>query len=219
MADLDTRRLARFDRWRGLALIAALVCAILLVGSFAGRDLALAPSLPYLFLLGVFASLVAYLFASTARHGRRVLWHVLTLVPALLISVPTVIFFAPVSNEIASARLPDGRIAHLSTEAAVITDVSYSLWTSSPGAPFWRRHAKGDLSYSEDGSYISDERLRVSANGRRLLVGRGGVWTDCFEIAQDFAPCDLGVEQPWWSDTGYHDKMRAYSEALDKAAP
>lgn len=218
MADIDAKRLARFDRWRGLALVAALVFAILLVGSFAGRDIALAPPLPYLLLLGVFASLVAYLVASTARHGRRVLWHGLTLVPALLIAVIAVAVLAPVSDEIASTRLPDGRTAHLSTEAAVITDVSYSLWVSSPGAPVWRRQAKGDLSYSEDGSYINDERLRVSANGRRLLVSRGGVWTDCLEIAEGFSPCAVGVEQPWWSDADYHAKMRAYSDALDKAA-
>lgn len=218
MADLDAERLARFDRWRGLALVAALVFAILLVGSFAGRNLAVAPPLPYMLLLGVFASLIGYLVASTARHGRRLLWHILTLIPALLIAFLAVTVLAPVSNAIVSTRLPDGRTAHLSTEAAVLTDVSYSLWVSSPGSPFWRRHSRGDLSYSEDGSYINDERLRVSTNGRRLLVGRGGVWTDCLEITQDFAPCPLDVEQPWWSDTGYHAKMRAYSDALEKAA-
>jgi hypothetical protein len=218
VADVDAERITRSDRRRGLALVAALVFAILLVGSSAGRDLALAPPVPYLFLLCVFASLVAYLAASTARHGRRVLWHVLTLVPALLITSLAVTYLAPVSNEVASARLPDGRTAHLSIDAAVITDTSYSLWVSSPGAPIWRRQAKGDLSYSEDGSYINDERLRVSTDGRRLLVGRGGSWTDCLEIVQSFTPCALNVEQPWWSDADYHAKMRAYSDTLDKAA-
>ncbi|MFY8143394.1 MAG: hypothetical protein ACOVMT_05885 [Caulobacter sp.] len=216
MADVSAR-LERFDRWRGLALIGAWLFAILLTGSFAGRDLALAPPLPFLLLLGVFGSLLTYLLASIPRHGRRVLWFLLILLPGLLISFLVVIFLAPVSDEIASTRLPDGRTAHLSTDATVVTDVSYSLWVSSPGAPFWRRHSRGYLSYSEDGSYIGDERLHVSANGKRLLVGRGGVWTDCFEINQDFTPCDLGVEQPWWSDTDYPAKMRAYSDTVYKA--
>ena len=222
MADLsqhsDPSRLARFDRYREGALLAALLSAILLVGSWmTGRDYALAPPLPFVLVLLIALSLAGYLVASTPRHGRRVLWHLLTLVPVVLIILLATIFLAPASDDLAQVRLPDGRTAHLGTDAAVITDVSYSVWISSPGSIFWRRPPNTNLSYSEDGGYINDERLVVSANGKRLLVGRGGVWADCLEITKDFTPCELGVEQPWWSEPNYHAKMRAYSDALDRA--
>lgn len=215
---MSAERIARFDRYRGWTLLAAIGFALLMIGSWmTGRDYALAPPLPYLLLLGLFASLVAFLLASTARRGRRVLWHLVTLAPGLLIGFLVVIFVTPTSDEIARVPLPDGRVAHLSTDPLVFTDVSYSLWISSPGLLVWRRPRQTNLSYSEDGGYIGDEKLAVSANGKRLLVGRGGVWTDCLEIADDFAPCELGVEQPWWSEPDYHAKMRAYSEALNRA--
>ena len=218
LAAVSTERIARFDRYRGWALLATIGFLLLLVGSCMGRrDYALAPPLPLALLAGAFASATAFIVTSTVRHGRRVLWHLITLVPVFLVSALAVIFFAPTSDEMARVRLPDGRMVHLSTDASVITDVSYSLWLSLPGSLVWRRLGKADLSYSEDGSYINDEALVVSANGKRLLVGRGGVWTDCLEITRDFSPCELGVDQPWSSEPDYHTKMRAYSEALAKA--
>lgn len=214
----DRERLGRFDRYRGWALWSGLAFAFLLVGSgLAGRDYALAPPLPFLLVLCCAGSLLAFLWASTARHGKRVLWYGLALIPATLIAFLAVIFLTPVSDEMTRVRLPDGRIAHLSTDAAVITDVSYSVWISSPRSIFWRRPPDTNLSYSEDGSYIDDERLALSANGERLMVGRGGVWADCLEIKKDFTPCDLGAEQPWWSEPNYRAKMRAYSDVLEKA--
>lgn len=108
----------------------------------------------------------------------------LALVPLLAVGLLAVVFVEVTHRRVALSRasLPDGGTALLTLEPG-ITDTSYALWRATgpllrPLSPPYEY-----LSYSEDGSLTADPALALSRDGARLLVRRGGVWTDCVEVA------------------------------------
>jgi hypothetical protein len=143
------------------------------------------------------------------RHWAGLL--LLPLLPLLIVPLGYGAIMIP-ATDTARARLPDGRVVHLSI-GPTLTDVTYDLWQERYGGWLWRR-ISADLSYSEDGRFINDERLALSRDGRRLLVGRGGIWTDCLEIQSDFEACDLKLDDANWSQPDFEGRMRANSAVI-----
>ena len=92
-----------------------------------------------------------------------------------------------------------------------------------PGTKYrWRRVFGGtgdqtDLSFSADGEFISDPKLYISEDGKRLFVQRGGIWTDCVEISEEPAamcsrtPLKRMIAEAW-------EKRSREIEKLVKAA-
>ncbi len=140
-------------------------------------------------------------------------WAAWLLVPLLLLLIVPLGYGAIMipATDTARVRLADGRVVHLGV-GPTLTDVTYDLWREEQGGWLWRR-TMADLSYSEDGRFINDERLAVSRDGRRLLVGRGGIWTDCLEV-RDFQPCALGLADTNWSDPDFETQMRVNSALI-----
>lgn len=143
------------------------------------------------------------------RSRLRSFWLPLPLAVSFVAAVIALV--TPVS--IAQATLPDGRTLHLSQEP-LPTDVAYDLWREGMAGLLWWK-INEDLSYSEDGSFIGDEALHVSGDGRRLLVKRGGIWTDCLDIQSRFRECDAHVAAPVWGGADYIRRMRDHSLALE----
>jgi hypothetical protein len=192
------------------ALVAAAAIALFLwlVLPFAGRSLR--PPLPEVIVVTgvVAAALTIVLGVATGRRWTR--WLFLLLSPVLLAEL--VVGYVAIPWAVADARLVDGRTAHL-VIAPVLTDTVYDLWVDSG---LFSRRVDTELEYSEDGRFVGDEKLALSRDGRRLLVGRGGIWTDCLAIASNFAPCNLGLERHFWDDPDFEPKMRANSAEFAK---
>ena len=91
-------------------------------------------------------------------------------------------------SELDRVTLPDGRVIVLGLDH-VPTDSVYSLWRTEGRG--WRPlvNPVEDLTYSEDGSFTADPRLVVTPDGERLLIRRGGIWTDCLDIGDALVPC------------------------------
>ena len=67
------------------------------------------------------------------------------------------------------------------------------------------------LTWSEDGGFTEDPKL-VLVHERWLLVRRGGIWTDCYEISPTkLMSCGGGDQMQDWQDP---DAWRAASEAM-----
>ncbi|WP_426013041.1 hypothetical protein [Caulobacter sp. DWR2-3-1b2] len=142
------------------------------------------------------------------RHWTGLL--LLLLLPPLIVPLSYGALMIP-ATDTARLRLADGRVVHLSV-GPTLTDLTYDLWQEEQGGWLWRR-TMADLSYSEDGRFINEERLALSSDGRRLLVGRGGIWTDCVEV-RDYQPCALGIADTNWSDPDFETRMRGNSAVI-----
>jgi hypothetical protein len=89
--------------------------------------------------------------------------------------------------EVDRITLPDGQVVMLGVDP-VPTDVVYSLWRAEDIG--WRPVlGPGMMTYSEDGSFTADPRLVLTSDGKRLLIRRGGIWTDCFDVGFTLKPC------------------------------
>jgi len=100
------------------------------------------------------------------------------------------------------ATTGDGRTFLLAQDPGLGNDFSWSIWRPSDRAGFiWARETN-QMNYSEDGRFISNARLVATEDGRRLLVQRGGIWTDCFEAKASLQYCDL-PRRDW------HDALEA----------
>lgn len=81
------------------------------------------------------------------------------------------------------------------------TDVDFRvLQTIKAGGLRWADAVDSDrLTYSEDGAFITDPAL--VAVGERLLIRRGGIWTDCLQQAgKVLAPCPGTDDDVMWGD-------------------
>lgn len=143
------------------------------------------------------------------RGWFRWLW--LLSYPLLAVLVVIGAFMFPTAN-LDQVRLADGRVIHLVLDA-VLTDTSYSLWKETAGGMYWRR-IEGDLTYSEDGRFVGDERLVLSHDNRRLLVSRGGIWTDCISAQRPDHTCGGTPPVPDWRDADFEHEMRRNSQQL-----
>jgi hypothetical protein len=174
---------------------------------------------------GVFIPLVLFVVPAvlkTRRTGGA--W------PALAVGLFLLMFaslLAGIAREmgalkIDSVRLRDGRTYILAIEP-VLTDSVYTLYeTKGPLGLYWK-WASG-LDYSEDGRFTGGERLIISRDLRWLLVTRGGVWTDCFSVAQrQLRPCqDIESVLDWSSPTyeaGMHERSRRIAALTGMRVP
>ena len=203
------RRMARLFLVACLAGAATATTAFMIV-TLRFRDPTLHPDIVTgFFILGLAATAVAIVLTIVLwRHWAR--WLLIPLLPGLLVPFIIGVFMMPISAHVSDISLPNGETAHLAI-APMLTDTVYDLWLGS--GPIWRR-VDTDLEYSEDGRFIGDEKLALSRDGRRLLVGRGGIWTDCLAIASNFAPCAIGLQPAFWGDPDFETKMRDNSAKI-----
>jgi hypothetical protein len=195
----------------GLALLAAVGFMICATGDT--KVIPRPPTIEALLLGGLaLAAAAVILLVAGASHWTR--WLLLLVLPALVVPFVVGLFLIPTS-EVARVRLADGHMAYLGQEP-VPTDVVYGLWRETNGGWLWRR-VDAELTYSEDGRFVGRETLKLSADGRRLLVGRGGIWTDCLQVDRDFAPCALSLDDPHWSQADYEARMRVNSAVIETA--
>lgn len=143
----------------------------------------------------------------------RWVWRWLSVIALVLLvpvaAIATLIALAYGPERINSVQLPSGRQFVFAIEP-VLTDNVYSLYQPIGPFGFWWRQA-GDLDYSEDGRFTDNARLAISPDHRWLLVGRGGIWTDCFRLVNEMpVRCD-SINRPSWTDADYEQAMRAQS--------
>lgn len=194
--------------------ISATALLAILILTFGGKSTLRPPTMDALLLVAISgAAATVVLQIACARHWTR--WLLPLSLPLLVIPL---IYFSLMTSLVPAAdlSLPSGERLHLAIDPYP-TDVSYSLWRSSGPSWVWRR-TRADLTYSEDGRFVGQERLALSANGRRVLVGRGGIWTDCLELDQNLSHCALGLDDPAWNDPDFETRMRINSVVLEQAA-
>ena len=197
------------------AATTVLAAALFIVCAMAAHEVTPVPPTMDLLLLTAVggAATTIVLLILWLRHRAGLL--LLLVLPLLIVPLGYGAIMIPASDA-ARVRQVDGRVLHLSV-GPTLTDVTYDLWREERGGLLWRR-IPADLNYSEDGRFIGDERLVLSRDGRRLLVGRGGIWTDCLE-GVDFRPCPLGLTDTNWSDPDFEMRMRANSAVIATTLP
>lgn len=204
-------------RWalRICAVATLLATALFMICAVAAHEVTPVPPTMDVLLLAAIGGAAATVVLSTLLLRRWAALLLLLLLPPLIVPLGYGAIMIPASDA-AHVRLADGRVLHLSV-GPTLTDVTYDLWQETQGGLLWRR-IPADLNYSEDGRFTGDERLVLSRDGRRLLVGRGGIWTDCLE-GVDFRPCPLGLADTNWSDPDFETRMRANSAVIGTALP
>ncbi|KQT80763.1 hypothetical protein [Methylobacterium sp. Leaf466] len=148
--------------------------------------------------VGLVLLLLSQVVAAAGVRG----WRRLSPLADLAVAVPVIVLVggflqvATVRFEIDRVVLPDGRVVMMTLEPGM-TDTIFGLWETPRG---WRwqpfQNAVSDITYSEDHSFTHDPRLVVTADGRHLLIRRGGIWTDCWTTETSPAKClprDNGV--------------------------
>jgi hypothetical protein len=109
-------------------------------------------------------------------------------VPFASLSLLVSYFIGPSTLE--TAHLPDGGIETLAVDPGM-TDIGFVLVEDAdPDGFVWRQVS--ELYYIPDGPYAGRPHLFVSPDARRLLVARGGIWTDVFRLV-DGHPVPLTV--------------------------
>jgi hypothetical protein len=133
------------------------------------------------------------------------------LAPVLLLIFARAATFGPAGID--SVRLPGGARLILAGEP-IPTDSVYTLYQASDAlGVVWRQVAA--LSYSEDGQFTGGARLALSHDGRWLLVGRGGIWTDCFRVVAARRLEDCGIaDTSSWNDPSFDRDMRQRSARI-----
>ncbi|MFD0938840.1 hypothetical protein [Methylobacterium trifolii] len=145
---------------------------------------------------GFILFLLSQLAAVATRRGWRRLTPLLSLGLAFPLFVVVIGFVqvATVRSEIDRVSLPSGRVVMM-TIGPGITDTIFGLWEKA-GWWCWQTpfEAASDITYSEDHSFTSNPRLVVTADGRYLLIRRGGIWTDCWAIVTGLNSCLPGEQ-------------------------
>jgi hypothetical protein len=182
---------------------------------------ALSGNLVYALIISWFFSLFAISISYIA--WRRTVWSLATIIAPLPIIVVFSLLamfwggaFGGPGPSIASFRA-NGKTIHLTIEP-IPTDTVYALWKATgPTTLVWRQ-IRAPLTYSEDGSFIGEERLALSADRRMLLVGRGGIWTDCLLLSADLLESCAPYSDPAWDDPDYREMMTARSDEIAQIA-
>lgn len=149
----------------------------------------------YVPIVGVILLALSLLISAAAERGWRRLIPLLGLValPAIALVIGFV-QLATLRSEIDRVTLPNGQVIMMAIEPG-ITDTILGLW-EEPIGWFWQTLFKGgiEVTYSEDHSFTTNPRLVITADGRHLLIRRGGIWTDCWTIEARLKPCLLPGE-------------------------
>jgi hypothetical protein len=88
------------------------------------------------------------------------------------------------------ARVVDGR-TFLLAQFPTIQDDAWGIWRPHDRHGVVWALETDQMTYSEDGRFTSNAMLVASRDGRRLLVQRGGIWTDCFDVKAELEYCDV----------------------------
>lgn len=149
-------------------------------------------------------------------HWLRGFWKGLSVL-ALYLFVPAMLFCMLIAllrgpNPLETVRLSGGRFYTLAIEP-IMTDSVYTLYEDADVAGLVWRQA-GDLDYSEDGRFVGGERLVVSPGERWMVVGRAGLWTDCFRIVEGRPVAVRVPPSPDWSSPDYEPDMRLRSQRI-----
>lgn len=186
------RRLAVGLLGSGAALTLGYAGLVAAVGAASGPDW-MVPLPSWSDWLGVAALATALLglvaLAAAARGWRR--WATVAAVPPVALFGFLALVLAEFGGQmrvLGRAALPDGRAVALTLEP-VPTDSVYALWVAEGRG--WRPLLRPveQISYSEDGSFVADPALVPTPDGGRLLIRRGGLWTDCVEVSGPARPC------------------------------
>lgn len=216
MGETDTELTVKV-RWvegvRGLIRFVAIGSAALFLTSLNPLGVILAPEmLNCASLVALIAIPLALLFDVVAPPAKKRLWPAVRLLVGLPVAVVATVWIALASGlpgVVNRVTAPGGQ-QYLLGVGPMPTDVDYQLWQSvGPGGVVWERAET--LTWSEDGRFTQDPQL-VLVRERWLMVRRGGIWTDCYEITRDgLKSCGGGVEVPAWQDP---DAWEAASAAM-----
>ena len=195
-------------------VVSAWIC-VMTLGGLVGLPI-LAPELANLASVVPPFAITALLILSAMRAGKgRRAWAItraIVLPPIVLIVWVVWGFVSGLPGVVNRVALSDGRQFLLGVGPEP-SDIVYVLWQSvDPWGVFWRP-TKYDLTYSDDGTRTADPALVVDPTGRRLLVRRGGLWTDCLDLDQNIRACASKVEEPSQRDPG---SWRARSEDIQR---
>jgi hypothetical protein len=204
-------------RWvegiRGLIRIVAVGSTVLFLTALNPLGVILVPEmLNGAGVVALAAILLALIFDVVAPPAGRRLWPGVRLVigmPAAIVALLWITLISGSPGVINRVTAPDGQ-HYLLGVGPMPTDVDYQLWRSvGPGGVFWERSET--LTWSEDGQFTRDPQL-VLVNERWLMVRRGGIWTDCYEITPAaLESCGGGYQMQDWRKPA---AWRAASDAM-----
>lgn len=206
--------LARSAFWWFNALAFAAAIGFALSLQFGdGRAIALNPDITASLLVAAVGAAVMAVVCLIVGFRTRWRWLSVLVLPILAAAFMFEALFMPVWDDLADVTLRDGRVVHLGETGTVWSDRSYDLWQEDAHGLLWRRIAV-TLSGSRDGSFTGGEDLILSADGRSLLVLRGGYLTDCVSVGRAFAACNDVPPAPLFPNPDYHQLIRAHSAIL-----
>ncbi|MBU4136055.1 MAG: hypothetical protein KJ690_06530 [Alphaproteobacteria bacterium] len=204
-------------RWvetiRWLIRAVAVGAAALFLTSLNPLGVILSPEwLDHASLVALIAIPLALVLDVVAPPTRRRLWPMLRLLiglPAALIALMWIALASGLPGVVNRVTTPGGQ-QYLLGVGPMPTDVDYQLWRSvGPGGVLWERAES--LTWSEDGGFTRNPRLVLVAE-RWLMVRRGGIWTDCYELTPGgLRSCGGGHEVHDWRNP---DAWRAASAEM-----
>lgn len=208
-----TARVWWVDGVRWLIRTLAAGSAVVLLTSLNPPGVILAPELlNHASVVALIAIPLALVFDAVAPPSRMRLWPMVRLLvglPASVVAVVWIAFASGLPGVVNRVTTASGQ-QYLLGVGPMPTDVDYQLWRSvGPGGVLWERAES--LTWSEDGQFTQNPQL-VLVRERWLLVRRGGIWTDCYEITPgELKSCGGGDEIQDWQDP---DAWRAASEEM-----
>lgn len=187
--------------------------AVLFLTSLNPLGVILAPELLNLAsVVALIAIPLAVVFDVVAPPAKRRLWPIVRLLVGLPATVVAVVWIAVASGlpGVVNRVTTDSGQQYLLGVGPMPTDVDYQLWRSvGPGGVLWERAEI--LTWSEDGQFTQNPQL-VLVRERWLMVRRGGLWTDCYEITPgELKSCGGGHEIQDWPNP---DAWRAASAEM-----
>lgn len=171
-------------------------------------------------LIALIAIPAALLFDAVVPPAGRRLGPVVKLllgVPATLVVLFWIALSSGLPGVVNRVTAPGGQ-QYLLGVGPMPTDVDYQLWRSvGPAGLFWE--PAGTLTWSEDGRFTEDPEL-VLVHARWLMVRRGGIWTDCYEIVGGaLKSCGGGIRIQDWQDPDAWRRASAEMAARVGATP
>lgn len=111
--------------------------------------------------------------------------------PVILIFGAFVQLFTQVPSPLNYAKMADGRTFLLAQNPGLGSNFAWSIWRPIDREGLVWALETDQMTYSEDGRFTSNAKLVPTEDGRRLLVQRGGIWTDCFEAEATLQYCEV----------------------------
>lgn len=144
------------------------------------------------YLQSVWLALPAGLFLGAIQSkNHKTYWGLgLVVTPFIIVVVLIVQLFTQTPVLLNYAKVADGR-TFLLTQFPTIQDDAWAIWRPHDRLGIIWAMETDQMTYSEDGRFTSNAKLVATGDGRRVLVQRGGIWTDCFEVEAKLQDCDV----------------------------